>query len=79
MMARDAAHAVADDCRRAGLAPRVICTGQGERARCFVSVYPDPAGPPVDLREPADFARLLASLKTAIASEDRHDGVDARP
>ena len=79
MMARDAAHAVADDCRRASLAPRVICTGQGERARCFVSVSLDPAGPRVDLREPADFAHLLASLKTTITNEDHHDGADARP
>jgi hypothetical protein len=70
MMARDTARALADDCRRAGLDPRVICTGQGERARCFVSVSLGPAGPPVDLREPDDFARLLAYLKTTIASEE---------
>ena len=69
-MERDTARTVADDCRRAGLAPRVICTGQGERARCFVSVYLDSAGPPIDLREPSDFARLLASLKTTIAGEE---------
>ena len=72
-MARDAAHAMADECRRAGLHPHVICTGQGERARCFVSVSLDPAGPRVDLREPADVARLVASLQPPIADEDREE------
>ena len=70
-MARDPAHALADECRRAGLDPRVICTGQGERARCFVSVYVRPTGRPIDLRHPADFARLLAYPKTTIAGEER--------
>ena len=79
MMTRATARAVTGDCRRAGLNPRVICTGQDERVRCFISVYVDPTGPPVDLRQPADFARPLANLKTTIASEDRRDGADTRP
>ena len=69
-MVRDTARTLAEDCRRAGLDPRVICTGQGKRARCFVSVSLDPASPAVDLQEPDDFARLLAYLKTTIASEE---------
>ena len=69
-MDQSAARELAATCGRAGFRATVGSHGYARQARYVVRLHPDPDRPPVELSSPADFARLLPTLRVAPADTE---------